>query len=95
MTKVRVGGEPVRKFLIENIDGNPGGVVKAASEKFGCTRQAVHKHLKRLIDEGAVVATGNTRSMRYRLAPLLEWKREYLLGQELAEDTVWRNDIAP
>lgn len=95
MTKVRVGVESVRKFLIENIDAHPADIVKVAGEKFGCTRQAVHKHLKRLVDEGAVLVTGNTRSKRYNLALLLEWTREYPVSRELAEDTVWRNDVAP
>lgn len=88
MTKVRVGGESVRKFLIENIDAHPASIVKVAGEKFACTRQAVHKHLKRLVDEGAVVVTGNTRSKRYSLASLLDWRREYPVTRGLAEDAV-------
>ncbi len=95
MSKVRVGGEPVRKFLIENIDVHPADIVKVAGEKFDCTRQAVHKHLKRLVDEGAVVVYGNTRSKRYSLAPLLEWTQEYEVTRELAEDAVWRSDVSP
>lgn len=95
MTKVRVGGETVRKFLIENIDAHPSAIVRIAAEKFACSRQAVHKHLKRLVDEGAVVVSGNTRSKRYGLAPLLEWNRQYELASPLAEDTVWRGDVAP
>lgn len=95
MTKVRSGGEPVRKFLIENIGAHPADIVRVAAEKFGCSRQAVHKHLRRLVDEGAVVVSGNTRSKRYVLAPLLQWNREYAVAGALAEDAVWRSDIAP
>ena len=95
MSKPRAGGESVRNFLIENIDAHPASIVKVASEKFSCTRQAVHKHLKRLVDEGAVVVSGNTRSKRYGLAAQLEWKRAYPVSGELAEDTVWRSDVAP
>lgn len=95
MSKVRIGGEPVRKFLIEHIDGHPSDIVRLAAEKFKCTRQAVHKHMQRLVAEGAVVVSGTTRSKRYRLAPLLEWKKQYDLMAGLAEDTVWRGDIAP
>jgi anti-sigma regulatory factor (Ser/Thr protein kinase)/biotin operon repressor len=95
LSKVRVGGEPVRKFLIENIDARPSDIVKVACEKFGCTRQAVHKHLKRLIDEGAVLVSGNTRNKRYSLAQLLEWTAKYEVTRELAEDAVWRSDVAP
>ena len=95
MSKVRVGGEPIRKFLIDSIDGHPADVVKVASEKFDCSRQAVHKHLKRLVDEGAVLVSGKTRSKRYSLAPLLEWTSQYEVTRQLAEDAVWRNDVAP
>ncbi|WP_153161315.1 DUF4325 domain-containing protein [Zoogloea sp. 1C4] len=95
MPAVRTGGEPVRKFLIENIDAHPSDVVRIAAEKFACSRQAVHKHLKRLVDEGAVVVSGNTRSKLYRLAPLLQWSHQYELTPSLTEDSVWRNDVAP
>lgn len=95
MTKVRIGGEPVRKFLIESIDAHPSDIVRIAAEKFACTRQAVHKHLKRLVDEGSVLVSGNTRNKRYSLAPLLQWSQRYELASPLAEDTVWRSDIAP
>ena len=95
MSKVRVGGESVRKFLIDNIDTHPADIVKMASEKFDYSRQAVHKHLKRLVDEGAVLVTGKTRSKRYSLAPLLEWTNRYEVTRGLAEDTVWRSDVAP
>ena len=95
MSVVRAGGEPIRRFLIENIDAHPADIVKVASEKFGCTRQAVHKHLQRLVAEGAVVVSGNTRSKRYALASLVQWKKDYFLAGKLEEDLVWRNDVKP
>ena len=95
MGKVRVGGELVRKFLIYNIDVHPADIVKMASEKFDCSRQAVHQHMNRLVGEGAVLVSGRTRSKRYSLAPLLEWESQYAVTRELAEDTVWRSDVAP
>lgn len=95
MSKVRVGGEPVRKFLIENLAEHPSDIVRVTAERFGCTRQAVHKHLQRLISEGAVIQSGQTRSKRYQLAPLVQWSKQYDLGAALAEDAVWRNDVAP
>lgn len=95
MSSVRVGGEVVRRFLVENIDAHPSAIVRLAADKFKCTRQAVHKHMQRLVVEGAVVVSGTTRSKRYQLAPLLQWQRQYDLAVGLAEDTVWRHDIAP
>ena len=69
--------------------------MRLAAGKFGCTRQAVHKHLQRLTIEGAVVVSGQTRNKRYALAPLVKWSKQYELGAGLAEDAVWRGDVAP
>lgn len=95
MSKARARGESVRRFLIESIGAHPADIVRVAAEKFGCSRQAVHKHLQRLIAEGAVTVSGTTRSKRYGLATLVEWEKEYRLSDELAEDAVWRRDISP
>lgn len=94
MSKVRAGGEPVRKFIIENLEAHPRDIVRMSSEKFGCSRQAVHKHLQRLIADGFVMDDGQTRNKTYQLAPLVTWNKEYELSSGLAEDAVWRADIA-
>jgi biotin operon repressor/anti-sigma regulatory factor (Ser/Thr protein kinase) len=94
MTKVRAGGEPVRKFIIERLADHPRDIVRLAAEKFGCSRQAVHKHLQRLIADGSVVDDGHTRNKTYQLAPLAQWNKQYLLASGLAEDAVWRTDVA-
>lgn len=95
MSIVRAKGESVRRFLIENLDAHPSDIVRHTAEAFGCTRQAVHKHLNRLIAEGAVAVRGQTRNKRYRLAPLAEWRERYELTPSLGEDLVWRRDLAP
>lgn len=93
MTKVRVGGEPVRRFIIESLGEHPRDIVRVTAEKFGCSRQAVHKHLQRLIADGSVTDGGHTRNKTYRLAPLVTWSKQYELAPGLAEDAVWRADI--
>ena len=95
MSTIRVGGESVRKFLISNIEAHPTDIVRITSEKFGCSRQAVHKHMQRLIAQGFVIVSGTTRSKRYQLAPLLEWNKSYQVEPGLAEDAVWTADISP
>jgi anti-sigma regulatory factor (Ser/Thr protein kinase) len=95
MTKVRAGGEAVQRFLIEHIAAHPADIVRVAAEKFDCTRQAVHKHLQRLVAEGSVVVSGHTRNKRYELAPLVKQSVRYELGGGLAEDVVWRTDVSP
>ena len=94
MTKVRAGGELVRKFIIDSLSEHPRDIVRLTAEKFDCSRQAVHKHLQRLIADGSVTDEGQTRSKTYQLAPLVKWSKRYSLAAGLAEDAVWRADIS-
>ena len=93
MTGVRSRGERIRGFIINNVEKHPTDVAKLAAHKFGITRQAVNKHLKRLVDEHALAQHGNTRSRSYRLHPLEEWQESYSITDTLAEDVVWRQDV--
>lgn len=95
MAKIRAGGEAIRKFLIEHLDQHPGDIVRVATEHFGCSRQAIHRHLRSLIDEGMVTESGQTRSKQYRLSSIPDWGKQYMLAPGIAEDSVWRNDILP
>ena len=95
MGTLRVRGEAVRKFIVEQLDAHADDIVRVTADRFGCSRQAVHKHLQRLIAEGAVTESGQTRSKQYRLASLVQWTKVYPLGAGLAEDVVWRQDVAP
>lgn len=93
MTGVRVRGEQVRKYVIEQVQRHPRDIARVTAEQFGITRQAAHKHLRNLLKENAIVSEGTTRR-RYRLAPLVEVAKTYPLAG-LAEDVVWRDDVAP
>lgn len=94
MTKVRVRGEAVRRYIIDLVEKYPANIAKITADKFEITRQAVNKHLQKLVSEGALVQQGNTKSRSYKLAPLVHWQRTYSLSDTLAEDRVWRDDIA-
>jgi anti-sigma regulatory factor (Ser/Thr protein kinase) len=93
MVNVRRRGEQLRRFILDNVQHHPSDIARIASERFGITRQAVNKHLDRLVNEGAVVPAGTTRSRVYKLAPLLEWREKFPLGPSLAEDIVWREHV--
>jgi anti-sigma regulatory factor (Ser/Thr protein kinase) len=95
MTTVRVRGEAVRRFIIDHVEKHPSNIVRVTSEKFDCTRQAVHKHIARLNAEGAISVAGSPRRKVYSLAAQVKWRKEYLLAPGLTEDQVWRENIAP
>lgn len=93
MTGVRARGEDVRKFILQNVEKHPGDIAKVASEHFSITRQAISKHLQRLVSEQAITESGKTRNRAYQLATLSQWLKQYKLGPELTEDRVWREDV--
>lgn len=94
MTGVRSRGEDVRRFILERVDKHQHDIAKVAALHFGVSRQAVNKHLQRLVAERAIVEEGQTRNRKYRLATLSEWHKLYRLTPQLAEDTVWREDVS-
>jgi anti-sigma regulatory factor (Ser/Thr protein kinase) len=93
MTKVRVRGENIRRFILEHVEAHPDEISRVAAARFGISRQAVNKHLRRLVDEGALKTEGRTRGRTYAAAPLTQWKNDYPITPGLAEDLVWRSDI--
>lgn len=95
MARVRRRGEDIRSFIIRNVEKHPANIAKFASDKFDISRQAVNKHLKRLVDEGALDRKGQTRNRTYYLHPIETWSELYLIDGSLAEDVVWRDDLMP
>jgi len=90
MTGVRVRGEEVRHFIVENVEKHPTSISKVTAAHFGITRQAVNKHLQKLTSEHAITETGNTRNRSYKLCSLLEWREQFAISPDLAEDVAWR-----
>jgi uncharacterized protein DUF4325 len=93
--RVRARGEDVRRFILEHVEKHPSDVSKVAAKHFDITRQAVNKHLRRLVYEKCLTETGETRQRTYKLASLLEWRKSYPISPELEEHVLWDQDIAP
>lgn len=90
---IRDTSERIRTFILNNTHrpGLAGEVVK----RYQISRQAAHGHLKALVNQGLLVADGNTRSRTYKLATTAAISLHYPLQAGLAEDVVWRQDIEP
>jgi biotin operon repressor len=93
MAKLRKRGEEIRQFILENIQKYPNDIVQVTSKKFDISRQAVNKHVQFLAKQQAISISGATKSRRYRLCPLKEFEKSYLIDGELQEDVVWRGDV--
>lgn len=86
--------ENVREFVIRQLAEGPTDISSLVQAHFEISRQATSKHLKRLVAEGILAAEGSTRARRYRLAAE-QRSFKYSLKEKLAEDRVWRQDVAP
>lgn len=95
MGRVRERGEDIRRFILEHVEKHPNDVSKVAAKHFDITRQAVNKHLRRLVYEKSLTEAGETRQRTYKLAALSEVRRFYPISSDLEEHVLWDKDIAP
>ncbi len=86
----------VREYILRSVDEFPDSVARKAAEEFGLSRAAINRYLRRLIDEGLLVATGKTNARRYDLRDLVDitFQLEGITASS-SEDTVWRFRILP
>ena len=94
MVGIRKRGENIRQFILDNVEHNPKDIVALTTRAYNISRQAVNKHIKRLVEQNALLVRGATRNKHYILHPLEKWEHIYTLDETLAEDTVWRTDIS-
>ncbi len=48
----------IKKFILDNLSQHRRDIIHAAIQKFGVSRQAVLKHMHKLIDDKQVIAHG-------------------------------------
>lgn len=84
----------MRTFIVANVARYPADIVRRTAEKFCCSRQAVHRHIQRLVEEGALVESGKkTRGRTYALAQLRDWSHVYAVASSGDEGDVWIRDV--
>ena len=90
MMELKKKGKEIKEFILENIDNASDNIVALTTQKFDITRQAVHKRIRNLINQGVLI---RIKSGHYGLKSQTEWKINLSLSNNLSEDVVWRNDI--
>jgi anti-sigma regulatory factor (Ser/Thr protein kinase) len=85
----------IQRFLLVEVQERPREVAKRAVERFRVSRQAVNRHLRRLVELEFLEAEGETKSRRYHLRTLAETSVVLRITPELQEDRVWLQHVAP
>lgn len=84
----------IQQWLIDEIAAQRDADLAArAASKFGITRQAIARHLRKLLEKGVIVGDGHTRARKYQLAVLRRFEQVYSLNSDFHEDVVWSQDI--
>lgn len=83
----------IRAYLIDAVRLGRADIVSDASQRFGISRQAVHRHLAQLTNEGLLAAVGTTRARAYRIGSVRRQRRVYELAA-ISEDRVYTADFA-
>jgi anti-sigma regulatory factor (Ser/Thr protein kinase) len=91
---IKPNKEQLRDFILHKVTNHPGDITAITADHFNITRQAAHRHVALLVKEGLLKAEGITRSRKYSLQPIVEQTIK-LAVQNLAEDKVWREHVAP
>ena len=86
----------VREYILRNVTDHPGDIAAMTADEFGLSRTAINRYTRRLIEEGLLVGTGNTRARRYALKNLVDIVFTLEGVTRLTdEDTVWRYRVLP
>ncbi|MCC7187301.1 MAG: DUF4325 domain-containing protein [Anaerolineales bacterium] len=86
--------DEIHQFILENVEDHPADITSVTSARFGISRQASHRHIQRLVQEGLLIAHGATRDRKYESKPLVNSTVE-LPFVGLQEDRAWREYIRP
>src|SRR5579883_3210942 len=85
----------IQFFIADSARLGQQNIVRSAAEKFGITRQAVLLHIRQMIADGILTATGATKARRYEILPKRVRSFVFKKVADLKEDVVWREAVLP
>lgn len=95
MTRKSRQNPAIREFILHNVAEHPADIVAQASEKFGISRSALAGYMAKLVAEGLLEASGNTRARRYKLKPISSGGYKIDLSPGLPEHHIFQFRILP
>lgn len=87
--------EDIASVALQLVAEHPSDLSRVIAARFGISRQAAHRHLSALVEQGTLQVSGRTRGRRYVRGMQADWTHTYTLGPAFQEDVVWRADLAP
>ena len=85
----------IREFITENVRRHPQDITLLTSSHFGISKSAVSRHLRNLLSEGILIASGSTRDRKFELRKFVTEYFKVDIVPELEENVVWLDQVAP
>lgn len=85
----------IQEFILENIEEHPQDITTFAAENYGVSRNAILRHINRLVSDQFISAHGSTRDRRYELNPITRETFSIDISPDVEEDQIWRHIIRP
>jgi len=95
MPKKREHTQAIRDFILANVEQHPKDIARVAAERFGTSRQSIARHLRALVADNLLAASGNTKAREYSLKDFVHEQFALDVASELTEDREWRVRILP
>jgi anti-sigma regulatory factor (Ser/Thr protein kinase) len=86
--------DELKQFILWNIRNHSKDIVRFTQDKYRLSRTAILKYISELYQENRIGIEGSTRNRIYSLKPSVSFRQTYQPQEKLAEDKIWRNDIA-
>lgn len=85
----------LRDFIVDNHYHKGGAIVDAAAGRFGLSREAIRYHIRKLVNDGVLLAEGNTKARRYVLPSEVLKVGVLPIGPDAQDDLLWRTEVRP
>ena len=95
MVKERALSSEIRQFVLDNVEEHRNDIGRLTAGHFGISRQSTNRHIRKLIHNGELLASGKTKARTYELKPLVNQVVELAVTSRLEEDVTWRQIISP
>ncbi len=95
MNKNQEQANKIIAFILTNVREHPKDITTITSQEFGLTRQAILRHIRKLVDKNILIAHGKTRDRVYELKPLAQEIFDFEIKSDLQEDVIWRKNVFP
>ncbi|VAW48627.1 ATP-binding region, ATPase-like [hydrothermal vent metagenome] len=87
-------GNIIRRQILRDVAHHPTDIASHIGQIFSISRQAVNKHLKKLVDDDWLEASGTTRNRSYKLGARRKKVMQVALNKDISEHSIYFKEFS-